>query len=118
MIFVGDKIICRINMLLKKLSTLEELELTNAFIAYFKPWALTPSCIKILNKISTKIVEIKYEDNLKIYFKNEDEDKVAITFGASYKGDFHNNSFTIPKSYKTVVQMHNPYYLKMTYPIT
>lgn len=91
----------------KELSSLEGLELTNAFITYFKPWALTPSCIEILKEISIKIVDAKYEDDLKIYFKNDDGEKVAITFGVPYKGSFRDTPFTIPESYKTVVQMHN-----------
>ncbi|AUC74946.1 hypothetical protein [Olleya sp. Bg11-27] len=91
----------------KELSLLQESELKTAFITYFKPWALTVPCLEILKTIATKIVAIHYDKALKITFENEDEDEVNITFGAPYQGDFKDTPFTIPDSYKTVVQMHN-----------
>lgn len=91
----------------KELSSLEGVQLVNAFVTYFKPWALTPACIKILKEISTKIVNVKYEDDLNIYFNNDDEEEVSITFGAAYNGDFKDTNLKTPESYKTVVRMHN-----------
>ncbi|QXP61565.1 hypothetical protein [Olleya sp. HaHaR_3_96] len=95
----------------KELSLLEGTALKTAFIAYFKPWALTSSCSELLKEMSSKIIEVTYDENLKIYFKNDDDDDddddVQITFGKPYKGAFQDSPFTVPKSYKTVVEMHN-----------
>ncbi|MDO6759580.1 hypothetical protein Q4566_05150 [Tamlana sp. 2_MG-2023] len=91
----------------KELASLEGEELANAFVAYFKPWALTPSCVEMLEEISTKIINVTYEDELKVYFENYDEDEASITFGAPYTDDFQDANLPVPESYMTVVKMHN-----------
>ncbi len=92
----------------KELSLLKGRELTNAFITYFKSWTLTSSCLEIIKEIATKVIEAKYvNDDLIIVFKSNDGEEVSITFGTAYNGNFLDTPFTIPASYKTVVQMHN-----------
>ncbi len=45
----------------KKIFLLEGLELMNAFITYFKPWALTPSPIQV----PFKIITLQYQNHIK-----------------------------------------------------
>lgn len=91
----------------EELATLKDEALKNAFIAHFKPWALTVSCLEHLKEVSTKIIGIKNNTKLCFIFKNNEGDEVAINFGAPYKGEFLDEPFKIPASYKTVVRMHN-----------
>lgn len=81
--------------------------LKNAFIAHFKSWALTPSCLEKLKEISTKIIGVENTTKLSFIFKDNDEDEVTISFGTPYKGEFIDTPFAVPESYKTVVKMHN-----------
>lgn len=93
----------------KELSLLESgVALKSAFVSYFNSWASTPFCQEILKEISTKVLCAEFnEEILTISFESEEEDEIFITFEKPYEGDFENFPFKVPKSYKTVVQMHN-----------
>lgn len=88
----------------QQLANLSGNALQMGFITHFKPWALTPECMVLLNKLATAVVEAEYEeDQLMIHF----EDEHTIIFGMPYQGDFLDDPFVVPESYKTVVQLHN-----------
>ncbi len=91
----------------KEIASLQGTALRNAFVEYFKAWAITPQCLELLNELANKVVDVTYDDELKVHFEDYDKDVVTITFGTAYEGDFQETPFQVPESYKTVVRMHN-----------